>query len=345
MIPTIPHSSANSAYKLSALCVKVFLSISTIAALALPAVAQFNGPATSGRIPLPTSAPAATLTTDRAILFPTSHDQFLQPGDILVIHLFDQPDYNPTVRVANDGSVQLPLIGRVELNGLTISQSETLIAHRLESAGMYVNPQITIQYTEGPNAVVTVIGETHGVVPVAGSRRLLDVISAAGGLPPTASHVITINRPGAAQPIVVDLGSDPLQSDLANIPVFPGDTIVVGRVGVVYVLGEFKTAGAVPLTPYTQLTLTQAASLAGGVNFAGKLTDLHLIRTVGDHRTVVKLDVGAIFEGKAPDPILQPNDILYLPSSALKIAIQQGGLGAILSAASLAVTAIAVTRQ
>jgi polysaccharide export outer membrane protein len=341
MTKTRLFSSANFVFKLSALCGNVLLATT----IATTAQAQFNGPATPGRVPLPTLAPAAALTTDRSVLFPTSHDQFLQPGDILAIHLFDQVDYAPVVRVANDGSVQLPLIGKVDLSGLTISQSEALIAHRLESSGMYVNPQVTIQYTEGPNAVVTVIGEAHGVVPVAGSRRLLDVISAAGGLPATASHVITINRPGVAQPIIVDLGSDPLQSDFANIPVFPGDTIVVGRVGVIYVLGEFKNVGTVPLTPYSQLTLTEAASLAGGVNFAGKLDDLHLIRTVGDHRTVVKLDVDAIFKGKAPDPILQPNDILYLPSSIIKVAIQQGGIGAILGAASLAVTGIALSRQ
>ena len=302
--------------------------------------AQFNGPPT---VTVDLNRPT-TLTTDRNILFPPAHDQVLQPGDVLAIHVFGQTDYVPIVRVSNDGNIQLPLIGVVKVGGLSLSQAELLIANRLQSAGMYVSPQVTIQETEGPNSVVTVIGEAHGSIPVSGSRRLFDVLSAAGGLPNTASHVITIHRPGVADPIAVDLGSDPAHSELANIPLFPGDTVVVARIGVVYMLGEFRTPGSIPLTPYAPLTLTQATALSGGINFAGKLSDLHLIRTVGDHRTVVSLDVDKIFRGKAPDPILQPNDILYLPSSVLKVAIQQGGIGAILGAASLAFTAIAITR-
>ena len=70
---------------------------------------------------------------------------------------------------------------------------------------------------------------------------------------------------------------------------------------------------------------------------------MHLIRTIGDRRTVVSLDINKIFRGKAPDPILQPNDILYQPSSFIKVAIQQGGIGVVLGAASLAFTAIAFT--
>jgi len=301
--------------------------------------AQFNGPPT---VTVDLNRPT-TLTTDRSILFPAVHDQILQPGDILTVHVFGQPDYLPIVRVANNGSVQLPLIGTIAVGSLSLSQAEQLIATRLEAAGIYVSPQVTIQETEGPNSVVTVIGEAHGSIPVSGSRRLFDVLSASGGLPTTASHVITIHRPGVAEPIIVDLGSDPSRSDLANIPLFPGDTVVVARIGVIYLLGEFRTPGSIPLTPFAPLTLTQAAALSGGVNFAGNLSDLHLIRTIGDHRTVVKLDINAIFRGKAPDPILQPNDILFLPSSVLKVAIQQGGVGAVLGAASLAFTAIALT--
>jgi len=316
------------------------LNLGALLLLTTPSLAQFNGPpTTSADLNRP-----STLTTDRTILFPPAHDQVLQPGDILTVRVFGQGDYVPVVRVSNDGNIQLPLIGTVAVGGLSLSQAELRIAKRLEDAGIYVSPQVTIQETEGPNSVVTVIGEAHGSIPVSGSRRLFDVLSAAGGLPASASHVITIHRPGVAQPIAVDLGSDPAHSDLANIPLFPGDTVVVARIGVVYLLGEFRTPGSISLTPYAPLTLTQAAAISGGVNFAGKLTDLHLIRTVGDRRTVVSLDIDKIFRGKAPDPILQPNDILYLPSSVLKVAIQQGGIGAVLGAASLAFTAIAITR-
>ena len=201
-----------------------------------------------------------------------------------------------------------------------------------------MTPRSAFRSPKAPNAVATVVGEVHGVIPVVGSRRLLDVISEAGGLPITASHVITINRPGLDKPIVIDLGSDPLTSSLANIPVFRGDTIVVSRVGLVYVLGSFKQSGTVPLNAYAPLTLIELTSLSGGIQFDGRFKDLRIIRTVGNQRTVAVYDIKAVLNGKVPDPILQPNDIVYLPAVPIKTLLSSGALGTVLGIASLAIS-------
>lgn len=301
--------------------------------LCVPSQAQFSGPG-----PATTPTTTSTITTDRALLFPAAHDAKLSPGDLIAVRIFEQPDYAPDVRVGGDGSVILPLIGSVQLNGLSISQAETMIGNRLQQGGFYRNPQVTIQLLEGPNQVATVSGEVHSLVPVVGSRRLLDVLSVAGGLPATASHVITISRPGVSEPIVVDLGTDPLRSELANIPIFAGDTIIVGRIGVVYIIGAFKTPGSIPLTQYAPLTLLQATALSGGVNFQGKYSDLRLIRTEGSRRVVVKLDIDKVMQGKAPDPILQANDIVFLPDSTIKASISNGSLGTLLGIVSLLIS-------
>src|SRR5215469_1602445 len=306
------------------------LSLSLLFLLALTcykAEAQFSGPAlgasTSVNRPL-------SPTTDPAILYPGYRDIRLGTGDLIAVHVYGAVEYSPTVRITLDGTVQLPLIGTVTVQRLTLHEAERLIAQRLTSAGMYRDPQVTIQLMESPNQVVTVTGELHGVIPLIGERRLFDVLSAAGGLPPTASHVITINRQGADQPIVIDLGTDPARSNLANIPVFAQDTIVVSRVGVIYILGAFKTQGAIPILQNSPLTLMQAASLSGGPGFEGKYSDLRLIRTVGTDRKVVKLDIKRIIDGKDPDPVLQPEDIVFLPTDVMKGAIKSGGVGTLL---------------
>jgi polysaccharide export outer membrane protein len=303
--------------------------------LAAPAFAQFSGPGPT--ISTPTTA---TVTTDRSILYPPSRDPILSAGDLISIHVFEEPDYNPEVRLDSDGSALLPLIGNVDLSGLSITQADRLIEHHLQDAGIYRTPQVTIQVVEGPNQVATVAGEVHSVVPIIGSRRLLDVLAVAGGLPPTASHVITISRPGVAEPIIVDLGTDPLRSNLANIPIFPGDTIIVSRIGVVYMMGAFRTPGQIPLNQYSPLTLMEATALSGGLNFQGKYNDVRLVRTVGDHRTVVKLDIQRIMHGKDPDPILEPNDIVYLPDSTIKASMANGSLGTLLGIVSLLISVV-----
>lgn len=294
------------------------------------ASAQFNGPGPTLQKPA-----TATVTTDRTLLFPPARDPMLAPGDIITIHIFEQPDYAPEVRVGADGSVLLPLVGKVDLDGKTVSQAERIIEQRLIDAQIYRSPQVTIQLAQGPNQAAAVVGEVHAVVPIIGSRRLLDVLAVAGGLPPTASHVITISRPGVAEPLVVDLGTDPLHSGLANVPIFPGDTIIIGRIGVVYMLGAFKSAGTIPLTQYAPLTLMEATALSGGISFQGKFNDVRLIRTDGDHRSVVKLDIQRILHGKDPDPILQANDIVFIPDSTLKSSMNNGSLGTLLGIVSL----------
>ncbi|MEO6817728.1 MAG: polysaccharide biosynthesis/export family protein, partial [Edaphobacter sp.] len=120
--------------------------------------AQFSGPSVSAseQVNLP-----VTPTTDPAILYPASRDIILQQGDVLTVHIYGMTDYDPSARVSLDGTVQLPLIGRLQVQGLTLHQAESLIAQRLKSAGMYRDPQVTIQLTEAPNQVVTVTGEVH----------------------------------------------------------------------------------------------------------------------------------------------------------------------------------------
>ena len=271
---------------------------------------------------------------------PAALDVVIIPGDVISVRLFGVPDFSGTVRVGTDGTIQLPLIGLVPIGGLTVNRTENLIAQRLVDAGMYKNPQVTVQVSESAGQFVTLSGEMHGIIPVSGERRLLDVLSAGGSLPVTASHVITILRPGAAKPIVVDLGTDPARSLQADIPILPRDTIIVSRVGVVYVVGAFKTQGAIPLQQTSPLTLMQATALVGGAGFEGKYDDLRIIRTTGATRKEVKVDIKRVLDGKDPDPVLQSDDIVFLPSSALKAAIKSGGIGTVSGLASLLIIAL-----
>ena len=307
-----------------AVCMPALLSLVSLLAPGL-ARAQFSGPT-------PVASPSANIpvkiTTDPAILYPGEREIQLGPGDQISVHLYDANDYSTVpLRLSLDGSIQLPLIGVVHVGGLTIHQAEDLVDHRLIDAGMYRSPQITIQLLESPNQIITVTGEVHAVIPaLGGNKRLLDVLAGAGSLPSNASHVLTINRPGVADPITVDLGPDPLRSAQANIPVYAQDTVIISRVGVVYVLGAFRTQGAIPLIQNSPLTLMQVAALGGGYGWEGELKDVQLVRTVGLERRIVHVDFRKVLAGQAPDPVLQTDDIVFLPPNSIKSAIKVGGI-------------------
>ena len=267
---------------------------------------------------------------------PPTPDTLLAAGDEISVRLFEDSEYTFTGRISVDGTVLLPLIGIVPLQGLNITGAEQLIAQRLEAAGMYRNPQVVLTLAEGPNASVTLGGEMHGVIPVVGYRTLYAAISAGGGLPSTASRTVTILRPGRPQPIVVELGTDPSHAAGGLIPVFPGDTVMVTHLGVLYVGGEFRSPGVVQMTNYAPLTLSQVSAMVGGPVWDAKYNELHIIRTVGDHRTVTTLNIKDVLYGKKPDPIMQPNDIVFLPPSAIKSSLANGSLGSILGVFSFA---------
>jgi len=307
------------------------------AAMAGPAGAQTSVAPASSAAAAQAATTAETPLANQSMLYP-GEDFKLSPGDLIAVRVFMQPDYQATVRVGLDGTVELPFLGRVPLQGLTVRGAQTLIADRLRTGGFYKDPEVTIQVQDTVNGSVLVTGELRATVPVSTERSLREVLLIAGGLPATASHTVKIVRPGLAEPIVVDLGTDLAASTTANIPVRPHDIIQITRASVVYVLGAFSHQGAVPLDQATPLTLLQVAALSGGINFEGKYADLRLIRTVGTERKLVDVDIKKVREGKAPDPVLQPNDIVFLPTDAMKATLKSLGTSGVIGLATLLIT-------
>lgn len=286
---------------------------------------------------------AAGVTSAGTVSRQVPQDFKLSSGDVISVRVFDQADYSVTAVIDRTGFVQLPYLGQVQLADVSIRDAEASIASKLVEAGIYNDPTVQVQFIEGPGTDAVVLGELHGAVPIFNERPLLDVIGSLGGFPASASHVVTINRPGQ-EPKAVDLGSDPFSSPLARTPIYPGDTIITGRAGVVFVVGAFKNPGVVPLTGNQVTTMLQLCATIGGPVFQAKYDDLRLIRVVDGKRTLVTLNIDHILKGKDPDPILKSNDILFLPTSAMKTFINGSGLQTVLSLVTTAIAVSAITR-
>lgn len=283
------------------------------------------------------SAPSG-LMGNQSMLYP-GEDFRLEPGDLISVQVFLQPDYQATVRISAEGAAILPFIGSVPVEGLTVKAAQALIADRLRAGQYYRDPEVIIRVIDTVNGSVIVTGEVHATIPVANERSLKEVLLTAGGLPANASHTVKIVRQGLAAPIVVDLGTDLASSSAANIPIHPHDIIQVTRASVVYVLGAFKTQGAVPLDQASPLTLLQLAALSGGIGFEARYDDLRLIRTVGTERKLIAVDIKSIRDGRAPDPILQANDIVFLPTQPMKAALKNLGTGGVIGLVSVLIAA------
>jgi polysaccharide export outer membrane protein len=197
------------------------------------------------------------------------------------------------------------------------------------------DPQISVGFVDSPTRAITVLGEVMkpAPIPAYGQLRLLDVISACGGFTPLASHTITVKRNGAADSITVELGADPSATGSIDVPLLPGDTVIVSRVGSIFVLGQVKTPSAIPLGYNSAITVLRALAMAGGVNYGAALSKARIIRTNADSQHVeIMLDLKKIMYGKQQDVALRSDDVLFIPSNAFKASIAAGG-------ASVAITA------
>jgi polysaccharide export outer membrane protein len=119
--------------------------------------------------------------------------------------------------------------------------------------------------------------------------------------------------------VTVELGNDVQGSTEGNIEVFPGDTILVAKAGIVYVVGDVKLPGGFVME-HGSMTVLKALAMAQGANPTAKLNEAKLIRTTDGKQEETPLLLKKILASKSPDLHLQPDDVVFIPSSVAKSA-------------------------
>src|SRR5437588_2183634 len=119
----------------------------------------------------------------------------ISSGDLLDVSVYGVPDLTQRVRVSNGGDAYFPLLGSVHLDGLTIEGAQSAVEKKLVDGGIMKFPHVTIfvaEYASGVSMLGLV--QKPGIYPVLGSRRLYDMISAAGGLAAGAGQVVVVTH-------------------------------------------------------------------------------------------------------------------------------------------------------
>jgi len=243
------------------------------------------------------------------------------PDDELDVSVYGVPELSQHVRVDASGSAYLLLIGPVHVEGLSTVEAQAVIEKQLVEGRFVKNPHVTVYVKEFTSQFVSIVGEVNkpGNYPALSTRRLYDAFQEAGGLTPTAGKV-TITRPGQLnKPTIVTLSSDPLNSAQANVEIMPGDAISVSKAPIVYVLGEVNKPGGYVLADDSNvkdlqgLTVMRVLAMASGPLQGAALNKSRIIRRTANGIQEVPIRLKQIMAGKAPDPTLEVEDILYIP--------------------------------
>ncbi|HZR30027.1 MAG TPA: polysaccharide biosynthesis/export family protein [Terriglobales bacterium] len=256
-------------------------------------------------------------------------------GDLINVSVEGAPDFSKDVRVNPRGEISLPMVGAIKVAGLTVEQAQEAVAKRLQAGGYFNNPQVTIFEKEYATQGISVLGEVQkpGIYPLFGPHSVLDAISAAGGTTPKAGNTILLTRrdqPNLVQTIPLDFKKE--QGGQSNVAVNPGDTVVVSKAGIVYVVGDVRQPSGFVMEN-SHLTVLQAIAMAQGANPTASLGHAKLIRKSSEGAPQeIPIELNKIMKAKAPDLQLQAEDILFVPSSTAKNIAR--GLGAIVQSAS-----------
>ena len=294
-------------------------------------------------------SPAATVAV--------RNDYVLGAGDQLMIRapLADDINERP-FRVDSDGFLTLPTYGRVQVSGMTVQALETELV-RILSATIR-NPSVSITMTVFRNEIVIVQGEfkTPGVYPLNG-QTLVEMLSAVGGLLPTASRRIQVTRHLERGPIpLADAVVDPekktstveisLQkltesiNPIEDIKLEPNDLIFAGRAERVYVNGEVTRPSAIEMGQRDTMSVLQAIVEAGGLTQTAVRDKVTVLRPIKGttRRAEFSVDLKRVQEGKDNDFPLLPNDVLSVARDNKRAFWAPVGTGMITSAPYLIIS-------
>lgn len=291
-------------------------------------------------------ASQALATTARG----AKEDYRIGAEDLVDISVFEVPELSRTVRVSASGEVSLPLLGTVQIAGMTTRELEQDLRERLRET--YVrDPQVSVFIQEYKSDPVSVVGAVKlpGLYQIQTRKSLIEVLAMAQGFSEgplrEPGRTIIVTRKSKAQWRVAGDGTtdgaagsgaeqsgaesieipikELIQSGKAqyNIPIYPGDVIKVVPAGTFYVAGDVKRPGGFPLKDFDQVSVLQALAMAGGPMRTSDLKHSIIINQDAEgNRTEHEVDLRDSRKGEDPGIALGENDILFVPGSITKAA-------------------------
>ncbi len=253
--------------------------------------------------------------------FAQSESLPISPGDQIHIQVFDTPELEQHARVTDKGTLPFLFVGPIPVQGLTPEEAARAIESTLREKSLMQHPQVSV-IIEKSALQVSVMGQvnTPGMYDLATPTSIVKVLSLAGGLTDSADRHIAIERHGdKTQRVDYFLSNDSGSALKAAILVQPGDTVLVPKVGTVYVLGDVGRPGGYPMvTNDSTISVLQALALAGAPNHTSILSKARLIRKTPQGPQDVPIDLPRMERGAQKDIAMLPDDVLYLPFSYMK---------------------------
>lgn len=256
-------------------------ALASTAALAQPAAGVPPAAVSTPPVVPAVSTPLATV----------SSDYVLGPEDVVEVDLLGRADFKTRAKLGGDGTIQLPLIGRIPAADRTARTLGDQVRKSLQDGGYFANPIVNVDVVSYASRYVTVLGAvgSPGLVPVDRVYRLSEIIARVGGIRETGADYVVLRRSnGPEQRLSVKALAT---GDTSQDPVIaPGDKIFSPVADLFYISGQINSPGSFPLL--SDMTLRMAIARGGGLAASG--SDKRV--TVTRKGEKVKLGLGDMVE-------------------------------------------------
>ncbi len=223
---------------------------------------------------------------------PKLQDYVLGEGDFIQVSVFEAQELKSEARISARGFITLPLIGTVELKGLTTREAEQKIEELYRSRYLQ-NPHVAVYVKEQVSGKITFMGavKNPGTRPYLSRQNLFEALAVAGGLSDNAGKMVQVRRVGddPDHPTTFLIDLDELASDWSgndlNMEIKNGDVIYVPEAGMIYVDGAVRRPGNYPMKK--KMNIPEAIVAAGGFAAYADEDKIKLVRK----NTAGKMDV------------------------------------------------------
>lgn len=238
----------------------------------------------------------------------TAHCNGYRTGAGDVLNVTDD-DLKARVRISQNGTIVMPLLGKIDIDTLTVDQIAEKIT-RLLADGYLVNPQVNVFVEEYRSKKVVVLGNIRhpGIIELNGPITFLELVSKSGGLEKDAGDTATIQREAGdgEKIIVIDLRALIDKGDVSqNVMINDGDSVFISKAGMCYITGEVKSPGTYPCGENS--TVLKLIALSGGYTGKASKSKVNIVRIVANKKTILK-NVNI-------DTSLKHNDVVVVPES------------------------------
>jgi protein involved in polysaccharide export with SLBB domain len=273
------------------------------------------------------------------INFATASDYRIGIGDVLSVSFWQNPEFNITTKVNENGLLSLKLGGSFNVQGLTFLELEQLVVDRMSVFDRQIS-KADVAIVEYGSQKIYVMGEiaNPGSYSFEKIPNLWHILAEAGGPTPDANLsnllIVRYGKDEKNTVMQVDLSVAILTNSFELLPkIEPGDYIYILNVrgdvphsGIsalqayqneYYVYGEINNAGV--FTFNKKLSLLEAIVAAGGPSSTAKLKDVRVIRNVEKYTIVTKVDVKKHHsKNHSPNFYIKSGDIIYIPNRLIR---------------------------